>query len=121
MPLIDTTQLALERAIQGAGVRQEALTANLANVDTPGYVRKDVDFHAQLAGAMQAGPDAAARLRATGFAPTADSPGAMRADGGTVDADVESARLAQNALEHQALVTVAGARLDVLRAAMGIA
>ena len=28
--------------------RQEALSGNLANVDTPGYVRKDVDFSQYL-------------------------------------------------------------------------
>ena len=35
--LFDITQLALERAIEGAGKRHEALAANLANANTPGY------------------------------------------------------------------------------------
>ncbi len=50
--LFDTTQLALERAIEGAGKRHEALAANLANANTPGYQRVDVDFHGALASAM---------------------------------------------------------------------
>ena len=43
--LFDTTQLALERAIEGAALRHEALADNLANANTPGYQRVDVDFH----------------------------------------------------------------------------
>ena len=114
--LFDTTQLALERAIEGAGKRHQALAANLANANTPGYQRVDVDFHGTLAAAMEGG-----ELERVSFTPTADaSAGATRADGSTVDVDSESAKLAANALEHQAAVSVAHARIGILRAAMGI-
>jgi flagellar basal-body rod protein FlgB len=121
--LFDTTQLALERAIQGAGQRQEALAANLANADTPGYRRVDVDFHGALTAAMQPARGAAAvrdSLGAMAFAPEADaSAGATRADGSTVDVDAESAKLAANALDQQAAVQVAQVRIHILEAAMG--
>jgi flagellar basal-body rod protein FlgB len=121
--LFDTTQLALERAIQGAGQRQQALAANLANADTPGYRRVDVDFHGALAAAMRPAQGAGAvraNLDGIGFAPEADaSAGATRADGSTVDVDAESAKLAANALDQQAAVQVAQARLHILEAAMG--
>ena len=115
--LFDTTQLALERAIEGAGARHDALAANLANANTPGYQRVDVDFHGALASAMGS-RDA---LEHVTFAPARDaSAGATRADGSTVDVDAESAELAANALEHQAAVQVAHARIGILRAAMGV-
>ena len=114
--LFDTTQLALERAIEGAGKRHEALAANLANANTPGYQRVDVDFHSSLASAMES-RDA---LKSLSFSPARDaSAGAVRADGSTVDVDAESAKLAANALEHQAAVQVAHARIGILKAAMG--
>ena len=47
MDLFDTTQTALERAMIGTGARQAALADNLANANTPGYQRKDVDFWAR--------------------------------------------------------------------------
>ena len=53
------------------------------------------------------------------FTPEADASGAVRADGSTVDVDAESAKLAANALEHQAAVQVAHARIGILKAAMG--
>jgi len=43
--LFDTTQAALEATIAGASQRQQALASNLANANTPGYQRVDVDFH----------------------------------------------------------------------------
>jgi flagellar basal-body rod protein FlgB len=93
--LIDTTQLALERSISGAAQRHEALAANLANATTPGYRRVDVDFDGSV--------------------------GATQGDGDSIDVDSESAKLAANALEQQAAVSVAKTRNAILRAAMGVA
>ena len=44
MDLFDTTQTALERAMIGTSARQAALADNLANANTPGYQRKDVEL-----------------------------------------------------------------------------
>jgi flagellar basal-body rod protein FlgB len=118
--LFDTTQSALEAAISGASARQTALASNLANANTPGYQRVDVDFHASLAAALDGGEaNASERLHSMTFAPETDASGAVRADGSTVDVDAESAKLAANALEHQAAVQVAHARIGILKAAMG--
>ena len=119
--LFDTTQLALERAIEGAGKRHEALAANLANVNTPGYQRLDVDFHSALASAIGRGDEAHSALESLSFRPAKDTAaGATRADGSTVDVDTESAKLAENTLEHQASVQVAHTRISILKAAMGV-
>ena len=120
--LFDTTQLALERAIQGASQRHGALANNLANAETPGYQRMDVDFHGVLGRALSAGAGARERVEGSAFAAAADtSVGATRADGSTVDADREAAMLAENALDHQTAVQVARARIQMLRVAMGVA
>ena len=115
--LHDTTQVALERAISGASMRHNALASNLANANTPGYQRVDVDFHGALSAAM----GDRERLEQMSFSPAPDrSAGVVRADGSTVDVDAESARLAANALEHSAAVTVAGTRIHILQIAMGV-
>jgi flagellar basal-body rod protein FlgB len=119
--LFDATQAALEATIAGASQRQQALAANLANANTPGYQRVDVDFHSTLAAALGDGSgDAVSRLEHASFAPQVDASGATRADGSTVDIDAESAKIAENALEHQAAVQVAHARIGILKAAMGV-
>jgi flagellar basal-body rod protein FlgB len=117
--LFDTTQAALEGAIAGASARHQALASNLANANTPGYQRVDVDFHSTLSAALGSGEGARDALHGASFAPQVDAAGAVRADGSTVDVDAESAKLAANALEHQAAVQVAHARIGILKAAMG--
>ena len=119
--LFDTTQLALERAIEGAGKRHEALAANLANANTPGYQRLEVDFHSALSSAMDKGDETHSALERLSFQPAKDqAAGVTRADGSTVDVDSESAKLAENALEQQASVQVAHTRINILKAAMGV-
>jgi flagellar basal-body rod protein FlgB len=120
--LFDTTQLALQGVIAGTAQRHEALAANLANADTPGYQRVDVDFHSTLAAALGQGSGAGAALQRASYSPTQDrSGGAVQADGNTVDADAESAKMAQNALEQEAAVQVAQTRIHILESAMGVA
>jgi flagellar basal-body rod protein FlgB len=117
VPLYDNTQLALERAISGASLRQEVLSNNLANAETPGFQRSDVDFHSTLAAAMKTG--SASRIDSTSFSPQTD-PQTLRADGNGVDIDVESANMAKNGLEYEALVSVAKARIGIIQSAMGV-
>src|SRR3954452_17518432 len=95
--LFDNTQLALERAISGASMRHEVLANNLANAETPGFQRSDVDFHTTLAQAMKTGQ--AAAIENTGFQPQKENR-VLRADGNGVDVDTESADLAKNSLEY---------------------
>ena len=118
--LIDTTQLALERSISGASQRNEALAANIANASTPGYKRVDVDFHGALAAALGSS-DAKTKLATTSFATQADAGvGNTQADGNSIDVENESAKMAANALEQQAAVSVAKTRNAILRSAMGV-
>jgi flagellar basal-body rod protein FlgB len=116
MTLFDVTQLALESAIRGSAQRQAALSANIANANVPGYRRQDVDFHSALRAAMTSGGD----VENVAFSPQVDSSAPMQADGNTVDIDVENATLAKNGLEYEALVSVARARIDILKSAMGV-
>jgi flagellar basal-body rod protein FlgB len=116
VPLFDNTQLGLDSAISGASVRQEVLSNNIANAETPGFQRSDVDFHSTLAQAMKTG-DPNAIQNAT-FTPQQDNQ-VLRADGNGVDIDVESADLAKNGLEYDALISVARARIGILKSAMG--
>ncbi|MBJ7332946.1 MAG: flagellar basal body rod protein FlgB [Solirubrobacteraceae bacterium] len=116
MDLFDTTQLALQRAAAGASLRQQTLAENLANANTPGYRRRDVDFHAALEGAMDGGKDAIDKVS---FAPEVDRTAAVRGDGSNVDLDRESSALSQTGLEYDALTQIIKSRMSILRAAIG--
>ncbi len=116
MDLFDTTQLALHRALAGTSVRQATIANNLANANTPGYQRQDVDFHSALKSAISSGPAAVERVTAHA---QADPTAPLRFDGSSVDVDKEQAAMAQNGLEAEALVAVSKARVDILKTALG--
>ena len=96
-------------------VRQTAVSQNLANANTPGYRRRDVDFHGALQQAMQRDGDA----HRASFAVVEDVSTPTRADGSSVSVDAESAALARNALEQQALATIVKARTSIVQSAIG--
>jgi flagellar basal-body rod protein FlgB len=118
MTLFDVTQLSLETAIRGSAMRQTTLAGNVANANTPGYRRQDVDFHGALQAAMSAGTEG--NVENVACSAATDSSAPMQADGNAVDIDVENANLAKNGLEYEALVSVASARIAILKSAMGV-
>lgn len=118
MALFDTTQLGLEAAIRASGIRQQAIAQNLANANTPGYRRVDVDFASALGAAMR--DDDRAGLDAFTPAPKVDDAAAVRVDGNSVDVDRENAASAQNGILYESLVAVARTRQDIIRSAIGV-
>jgi flagellar basal-body rod protein FlgB len=114
MSLLDTTQLALEAAMRGSMLRQTLLTNNLANADTPGYQRQDVNFQNTLADAIQSGQP----LDQVGFRPYTQ-PQVMSADGNGVNAEQEQAYLSENGILYQDLTEIAAAREQILLTAIG--
>jgi flagellar basal-body rod protein FlgB len=114
MALVDSTQQLLEAAMRGSWQRETALTNNIANADTPGYQPQEVDFESALQSAVNGG-EAASELQFQ----TATKPEEAGPNGTGVSIDQESAKLAENGLDYQALTQVVGARNDIMRAAMG--
>ena len=115
MALVDPTQQLLETAMRGAWQRQTALTGNIANADTPGYQRKDVDFESTLSAAMSSGEP----LSEVQFQVESE-PQSVGPNGESISLDEESAQLAQNGLDYQALTQVLGARNQIVRSAIGL-
>jgi flagellar basal-body rod protein FlgB len=66
---------------------------------------------------MESGQSAA--IEATTFSAQQDQQ-TMRADGNGVDIDTESAAMAKNGLEYEALVAVAKARIQIFQSALGV-
>jgi flagellar basal-body rod protein FlgB len=117
MDLFDTTQIGLERALSGSSVRQQAIAQNLANVNTPGYRRQDVDFASALHAAWDEGSHKVESVDATA---QTDQSAVMRADGSSVDIDTEAAAQAKNGLQYEAISAVIKSRTAILRSAIGI-
>jgi flagellar basal-body rod protein FlgB len=115
MSLLDTTQVALEAAMRGSMLRNTLLTNNLANVDTPGYQRQDVDFQGALDNAIQNGQP----VDQVSFEPFTQRQ-TLQVDGNGVSPDQESANLAENGILYEELTQVAAQREAILKSAMGV-
>jgi flagellar basal-body rod protein FlgB len=116
MELFDTTQIGLERALSGSSLRQQAIAENIANVNTPGYRRKDVDFASALHQAWNAGESG---VDAVQPATVTDNATVMRADGNSVDIDSEAAEQAKNGLTYEAVSQVMKTRINIIKSAIG--
>jgi flagellar basal-body rod protein FlgB len=90
--------------------RSEILAANLANADTPNFKARDLDFKSVLKQTVSSGMTME-RTHAAHIAPQkqafADSvmyrnPSQVSLDGNTVEAHVEEAKYAENAVQYQA-------------------
>jgi flagellar basal-body rod protein FlgB len=100
--------------MRGSELRQNLLTSNLANAETPGYQRQDVDFQATLQNALNEGTP----MQDVSFSPTIQNQ-QIGPDGNGVSPDEESANLAENALTYQALTQIVSTRYSILQWAMG--
>ncbi len=115
-----------EAALLYRARRMEVLAANLANADTPHYKARDLTFSSILDERFAA----ARELKATDARHLKTGPLASREllqyriphqpslDGNTVEADLELARYAENAVSYQASLLFASGKLSTLRTAL---
>lgn len=93
--------------------RNEIIANNIANVDTPGYKRQDVNFEDQLRKALgesryESVDSKVAHLSRAELTPRVFTDAAnfsYRLDGNNVDIDTENVELASNQIKYNGLVT----------------
>ena len=100
----------LGKAADASWTRNDILANNIANADTPGYKRKDVQFETYLANLI-AGTDSLDetvanidlnQLNGTTYTDQANL--SYRSDGNNVDMNTESVELAKNQLKYYTLM-----------------
>lgn len=116
-------------ALGGLARRQEAIASNLANIDTPQYTRKAVDFEGSLRTRLasegaESGPLMRTDSRHFGRTPVMGGGGteptprdviSSRNDANTVSVDEEMTLMAETQLRYQALAQTMGTRMGTLR------
>lgn len=105
----------LNRLLAASEQRQQVISHNIANVNTPNFKRLELDFEEALAGELKrgrgSGRQAEAVVRQSHGLP-------MRSDGNNVDIDQEMGQLAKNALLQQTWLQLMGTEMGQLRRAM---
>ncbi len=118
----------LGRGLATANLRQEVISNNIANVNTPNFKKSDVVFEELLA--KEIGMDDSGRLPLVrthdrhlpvgmiGGAKASiqeDDTTTMRVDNNNVDIDIEMASLAKNQLYYNAMATELGSYVNKLK------
>ena len=124
----------LPRALTAASMRQEVVSNNLANVNTPNFRRSTVEFEDVLAREIygEKAPEGELQMVRTHdkhlpfkpfnvhAAPTVaeDNSTIMRVDDNNVDVDIEMATLAKNQIYYNALANQLGGYVSKMRNAI---
>lgn len=139
----DPTLTVLGAALQGLGKREQAVAANLTNIDTPGYQPQSVDFESTLqAVAAAATSTSATGMQQPGTGPQADIAmrttdarhmnvasangaagsgavrtfaGNLRNDGNTVDLESEMTALAETQIKFSAVSRLVSGKLGMIQ------
>jgi flagellar basal-body rod protein FlgB len=125
----DSVTQTLGRALDVNWFRQQLISNNIANVDTPNYKRQDIDFQQTLKRAMDgSGEISMTRTNEQDLGKTRDgevqpvminsAPDTLRNDGNNVDIDNEMAQQAMNSLQYNALARLESDQLGMLKTAI---
>lgn len=125
--VFDKTFLGLQKTLDLTYKRQEALTANIANAETPAYRARDLNFAGELERAFssQAGEMKKTNSRhldvnnEAGVAHlTTDYSGATKADGNNVDIDIQMGKLARNSGRYSLAAELVRKKLTIIKNAI---
>ena len=112
--VIDSVTNQIERYMDLLSARQKLVASNIANIDTPGYKAKDIDFQFEFQKSLTQ------ETLAQGHAPhVVESPGlVVKSDGNNVSLDRESRLLAENALRFSVASTLMKTQLKTVQSAI---
>lgn len=114
MSLLNTQSInVLGKTLDLLSLRQRLVSENLANIDTPGYHTRDIDFRRELHRAVADEVSAPAGIHVQTVSTMTSRP-----DGNSVSIDRESLLMAQNQLQFQTAVTLLRAEFTRLQMAI---
>jgi flagellar basal-body rod protein FlgB len=119
-----------QTALNLRAYRQQLLSGNIANADTPNFKAKDIDFSSALQGALSSRSGNAGltvtssrHLGAGAENPAGEgvsyrTPLQPSVDGNTVEMDVERAQFVDNAIHYEANLTFISSQIKTMLAAI---
>jgi flagellar basal-body rod protein FlgB len=106
--VIDAVTNQLEGYMDLVSARQKLVVSNIANIDTPGYTAKDIDFQSEL---MSLTPGQSPHV--------IDAPGlVVKSDGNNVSLDREARLLSENALRFNVASNLMKTQLKMVESAI---
>ena len=123
----DSAMRTARTALDGLSLRQQAISRNLANVDTPGYQAQTINFEDTLKhlisqdGSLSMETTNASHIlpassETSGFSIAHRHGGSFRADQNNVDVDVEMTDMSETGIQYQAVGQTISQKLLLLKA-----
>lgn len=106
--MVDAISNQIERYMDLLSASQKLVASNLANIDTPGYHTKDIDFHSEMVNAMGGGAPHIQEVEGL----------QVRNDGNNVSLDRETRMLAENALKFRVAAALELSHIKMKRMAI---
>lgn len=119
--ILSASTKAMEKSLDASWLRNEIISQNIANVDTPGYKRKTVQFEEFLDGEMKKSRIDSGKTRLTGSDMRISEDHSKlkyRLDGNNVDIEQEMALMAQNSLKYNTVIQRLSGEFRKLRSAI---
>ncbi len=112
--------MAARKMLDASVLRQEAISANIANVETPGYRRVDVssDFQAKLKSMIEAGNFAQEANRLQPTLATDLHARSLGPDGNSVELESELVAMNRNMIDHEFLTQIITGHIKQLKVAI---
>lgn len=116
----------MTKAADASWLREEVISNNIANVDTPNFKRKDVAFSTYLSAALNEGDEKNLRQRIKNFREDSVEPLvytdhrnlSYRLDGNNVDIDTENVELASEQIKYNGIIESISKEFSMLKNAM---
>jgi len=115
-PGFDKNFAVLEQLMTISANKQKVIANNIANVNTPGYRRKELKFEEAFLTAIEEN-DVGALRKIEGKVRDSDDP-TLRNDGNNVDIDKEMGLMNRNSLAYSMYTQLYAKKLEMLRLAM---
>lgn len=106
-----------QKSLDALWLRQQVISGNIANIDTPGYKTRSVEFEDLLGSALKRGSAAgpAEELRPK---IVSDTDTQAREDGNNVDIDAENVKLVRTQLQYEFMARAMSDELSRLKYAV---
>lgn len=121
---IDGTYSLAKTALDATSLRQQAISSNIANVNTQDYKAKQVVFETELKNALSSSPSVMRATDSRHFGVGSDvnsitprivedsAEDKMNVDGNSIDIELEMSNMAANTIQYNALIQATSGRLN---------
>jgi flagellar basal-body rod protein FlgB len=111
---MDMTSL-IEKALRVRTSYHKVISGNIANVATPGYKEKDIDFRKEIGRAIHSGANSSVINSGVEVTEKPENEGLSSIDGNSVNVEDQMVKLTENQVMFHSLIQIAAKRFSMMK------